>query len=385
MIIPSHRSAFAISGWFMSIPTGVACLMQRFGKDCGEAQPGLSTKPPFYRIAYIVNKQYCNYSAPVKECATADNVRVGIEASVRFSVRDAAKFVYKLGAVHFDQLLSGAVDEGIRILVRKYIHKDVRSLRGSGAQSLESSLNQKFGECGVQFDNIQITAVMLPPSLEASLEHTTQMEKAMIATAKQHANEMEQIEQRSRLELQELKRQCENVIVTENGKKKRAELNHEQRVVKASEERQVALIETQQKAEVSKMEATALLERTQVDMERLRVETISKAERDAEETRVKADIAFDQLRLNAEAEKMTLLGEADAIRMDAEAEAKSSQHLIHKRKHELEMREKEVIMKLAQKGNFHLIGEPGDKMIDALMTGHLSGVPTKPSSSGWFK
>merc|ERR1719433_2514675 len=131
------------------------------------------------------------------------------------------------------------------------------------------------------------------------------------------------------------------------------------------------------------MEAQAKLERTKVDMERKRVETISKAEAEAEARRVKADINFENAQMNAEAEKQRMIGEAAAIKVDAEAEEKASKHLTYKRKHEIDMLEKDVIMKLAQKANYNLVGESGDKLVDAVMTGHLNTNTGSSSSSRW--
>lgn len=384
VLVPEHRSAFSPGGWWMTIPTGCFCLMQYFGKDIGVAQPGGSIKPPYYRVAYVVSQQSCTYNAPVKDCPTSDNVRVGVDVVIVFAIRDPQKFVYKLGAAHFDKLLSGAVDEGVRLLVRSQSHQGVRTLRGSRADALLTSLNNKFKDGGVTFSNCTITAVILPQSLEVSLEHTTELRKKMEKMNRDHEYHMGEIQRASALEVEELAKKSEQAIVMETGKKKRAELNLEQRMVKADEERSTAMIEAQTQGQVGKMEATSALERTKVNLERARVEAISKAEAEAEARRVQADIGFESSQMNAEAEKQRLLGQAEAIKLDAQAEAKASQHLTQKRKHELDMREKEVLKELAEKANYNLIGEPGDRLVDAIMTGHLTGNSTKGSGS-WFK
>jgi regulator of protease activity HflC (stomatin/prohibitin superfamily) len=355
--------------------------MQRFGKDVGLAPPGGSLKPPFYRIAYIVTQQSCTYNAPVQECPTSDNVRVTVDVVIVFMIRDPAKFVYKLGACHFDQLLSGAVDEGIRLLVRSQSHQTVRSLRGNRADAMLSSLNKKFEETGVVFSNCTITQVTLPQQLEASLENTTAMKKAMDKTKREHEYEMDEIRRKSQLELEGLKRNHEQAIVKENGNKKMAELNREKELVKAAELMSTARIEAETKAQVQKLEISAKLERTKVEMERTRVETISKAEAEAEARRVQADIMYEKAQMNAEVEKQRHIGEAEAIKLDSQAEAKASQYLVHKRKHELEMREKDVIQKLAQKANYNLVGTPGDKLVEGIMVGRLG---QGAGSSGWF-
>jgi len=384
VLIPRTRSPFSGSGWWMTIPTGCHCLLQRFGKDIGPAPPGGGLWPPWFRIAYIVTQQSCTYNAPVKECPTSDNVRVGVDVVVHFTIRDATQFVYRLGAVHFDQLLSGAVDEGIRILVRAETHQTVRTLRGSSADVLLTHLNKKFTETGVAITGCTITDVALPGSLAHSLENTTALRKAMEKTRREHEFQMGEIQRKSEDDLEELKRKNEQTIVMESGKKKRAELNHEQRMVKASELTRTAMIESETQSQVKKQELNALLERTKVDMERLRVETIAKAESEAESRRVKADIELEKALMLAEAEKNRLLGEAEATKLDAQAEASASQHLLHKRKHDLEMREKDIIMKLAQKANYNLIGEPGDRLVDAVMTGHLGSSGNGGGGTGWF-
>mmetsp|Transcript_106275 Transcript_106275/g.310719 ORF Transcript_106275/g.310719 Transcript_106275/m.310719 type:complete len:419 (+) Transcript_106275:60-1316(+) len=372
VLIPAHRSPFSGTGWWLTIPTGCYCLMQRFGKDIGLAMPGGSLTPPFYRIAYIVTSQSCNYNAPVKECPTSDNVRVGVDVHMVFNISNPVDFVYKLGAVHFDQLLSGAVDEGIRVLVRAQSHQTVRMLRGNRAEALLTLLNKKFDQCGVKFQNCTITHVDLPQQLESSLEKTTELRKAMDKTKREHTFHMGEIQRKSDMDLEELHRKSEQTIVMEQGRKKRAELNHEQRMVKEAELTSTALIEAGQNAKVKSMEANAQLERTKVEVQQSRVETVSKAEADAEARRVQADIDYEKALMSATAEKERLVGEGEAVKLDAQAEAESSQHLTHKRRHELDLREKDILMKLAGKADYNLIGSPGDALVGAMMSGHLA-------------
>lgn len=375
VLIPKHRSWMS---FWLTVPTGCYCLMQKFGRDCGIAPPGGSIKLPYWRISYVVTQQSCTYNAPVKECPTSDNVRVSVDLVIVFMIRDPQAFVYKLGAVKFDQLLSGAVDEGIRMLVRSQNHQTVWTLRGARAESILTHLNNKFEGTGVLFNNCTITAVVLPPALASSLQSTTELRKAMEKTKREQEYEIGEIKRKSDIELEELKRKNEQTVVTEHGRKKRAGLQHEEKMVKAGQDRQVAVIQAQEKTQVNKAEATALLARTNIEVQRYRVETISKAEAEAEAKRVAADIHYENTTLNAEAEKTKFLGDAKAINMDAEAEKATSQQLRKKRLFELDLREKEILNKLAEKGNFNLIGEPGDKMVDAVMTGRFS----QPASGG---
>merc|ERR1712136_616532 len=191
-------------------------------------------------------------------------------------------------------------------------------------------------------------SVELPESLMACHENATNMKKAMAKAKRQQEFEIGEIKRRSEIELEELRWKCDQALVVENGRKKHAELEHEQKLVKASEQLQNATIETQQKIQVRLMEARALLDRTRTEMEKTKVEMLSKA------------------------------------KMDADAEREASRHLTHKRKHEIEMREKEILTKLAQKANYNMIGESGDKIVGAMLTGHLNS-GSQGGVGSWFK
>jgi regulator of protease activity HflC (stomatin/prohibitin superfamily) len=356
--------------------------MQRFGKETGIAAPGGKVTPPWYRIAYVVTQQSCTYNVPVKECPTIDNVRVGIDIVIVFMIREPSIFVEKLGAVKFDQLLSGAVDEGIRILVRSQRYDEVFLLTGNRAEMLVTHLNTKFKGLGVNFNNCTIQHVKLPDDLAQSLQNATKMKKEMEEKTRTHTFNMDAVQKNSLFTLDEVAKKNEQTIVAEQGRKKRAGLTREQQVVKAGEERQVKVIEIQQTTQVQLAEVKAQLQRTETDLARYRVEHISKAEADAEARRVQADIAFEKITVDAEAEKNRYMGDAQAIKLEASAEKETSKHLVQKRKFELDMREKQILNKLAAKGNFNLIGDHGDKMVDAVMSGKFSDPSGGAGGSG---
>merc|ERR1719413_325625 len=104
----------------------------------------------------------------------------------------------------------------------------------------------------------------------------------MEKTKREHEFQLGELQRKADMELEELGRKNEQTIVMEQGKKKRAELEMDQRMVKENELTQTAVIEAQTKAQVNIMESKAALERAKIDMDRQRVETISQAEADAE-------------------------------------------------------------------------------------------------------
>lgn len=368
VLIPAERG-FKL---WITVPDQCHVLAQKWGKAIEKpVAAGGQFKAPGFRIAYLVTRQSCTYNAPIKACPTQDNVRVSIACQIIFSVRNPHDFVYKLGAVHFDQLLAGSVEEGIRHMVRMQTHKDIRQLRSTKSDGLVADLNGKFDAFGVVFTSVTIMDVGLPASLVRSLEQTTTMNTKMARVITQHDYDKKQIEQELQIDLQTFLRQTEEARVKEGGKKQQAEMKHKANMVKADEQLKVAMIEINEKSQVKRLELQSQLERTMTDMERLRVQTMSVAEASVETKRVEADNEYYKAQADADAERERLLGESEAIKLDMEAEAKAAIHLTHKRQHELDMREKDVIMTLARKTNFNLIGKHGDKMVNAVLAGSV--------------
>lgn len=366
VLIPTHRSNCSI---MMSVPTGVYCLMQRFGKDIGEAVPGLHMLPSYYRIAYVVTAQACTYDAPVFECPTSDDVRVNVDVVILFQIKDPSNFIYRLGAKNFDEFLSGTVDEAIRMLVRQEDHRTVYSLRGDRADLMLKILNDKFNEMGVHFIEAKITGVWLPDLLAGYLERTTKMDKAMQKQKRQTEYEMLQISQESEMQIEEIRRRQEQVLVTEAGRKRRAELEFEQRSVKAEEDGAVAMVQAQGKVEVQKLTTNTELNRTKMKMETVRTTEVATAQSNKNSKMIAADLEQEEEEIKAAWQMDKMICEAEVTKAEASAEAEASLHLAAKREHEKNMREKGILQGLAEKGRFNLIGTPGDRIITAMMKG----------------
>jgi regulator of protease activity HflC (stomatin/prohibitin superfamily) len=371
VLIPAHRDM--MRPW-VSIPTGVFCLEQKYGKHEGIAKPGGSFTAPSYRIAYMVKLGMVQYSAPVKECPTRDNVRINVNLNVSFQITNAEWFVYRLGVVNFDRYLSGSLDEGIRKLVRGEYHNKVREKlkgKGPGAENMMNELNLKFQESGVAIAQVTITDVILPSELYDSLNRTTNMGKQMEAASRQHEYEKKRINQEAEKEVLVLENQVAEMKVSMQGRRQQAMLDHKAKLVKEAETVKVATIATNEKLGVKRLELTSAFERAKTQMAKLRLDTMSNVETMAEKKRVDADNAYLKAQAESDGKRDQLIGEARTIGTDAEAEAKASQHLTHKRKHELDMREKEVILKLTEKAKFNLIGKSADSLVGSLMSGSL--------------
>lgn len=337
----------------------------------GEIEPGLHWMPPYYRIAYVVSKQAATYDAPVALCPTSDDVRVNVDLVVVFSVCNPSEFIYRLGAANFDDFLHGAVDEGIRMLVRKESHKTVYSLRGDRADFMLEMLNDKFKNAGIKFTDVKVTTVWLPDELADSLENTTRYAKSKEKLERENEYEMLQIRQSSDMAIEEIKRKSEQVLVSEAGRKKRAELEFEQRSVKAEEDGRINMIEAETQVEVQKMAVLTQLSRTKTELETYRVTELAKADAQAAATKIKAEMDFEAATIEAGWQQEKMICDAEATKHEADAEALASKCLVAQRKHELSTREKTILAGLAAKGDFNLTGSAGDTIVGAMMSGNI--------------
>ncbi|KAH9118309.1 hypothetical protein LEN26_012195 [Aphanomyces euteiches] len=170
-------------------------LYQKWNAHMGILDPGLiAVWPAYNRVSHIVTKHAVTYSAPVKRCATSDNVMIDIDISINFQIgptaNDAVKFVYMLGAQRFNELISMLTAEGIRGLVHSVRHDQVHDLREEFASEMKKDLNAKLAQYGVIIHNVKVTNVALPAHLSATLEHTTAFKTKIEEQEKKHENDM---------------------------------------------------------------------------------------------------------------------------------------------------------------------------------------------------
>lgn len=248
----------------------------------------------------------------------------------------------------------------------------VYDLRG-GEKTAEvmERLNEKFKDGGVVFKSCIITSVWLHEDLAHYLEQTTEMELKKERIERQNEYEMLQIRQESEMQVEEIKRKTEQVLVTEAGRKKRSELEFEQNSVKTEEAGRVAMIEAETTTEVDALEVNAKKVRIKNESETQRVTAIAKADADAIAMRIHAETAAVVEKIKAECQEADMVADANVVKFEATAEKEASHYLVAQRKHELETREKGVLKQMAQTGTFNLVGDSGDKILQAMMSGAM--------------
>jgi len=390
VLVPKKRRWFKsspIGG--ISVPAGVHCIVQTWCQDShcivvdGQKKPApaglIGWSPAQVRIAYIVTKQSCTYDAPVQQCPTSDNVLVGVDVTLVFHIHDPYKFVYKLGAQKFDELLSGAVEEGIRLLVRGKTHLDIYTLRGTQATGMITQLDAKFQFTGVKFQDCKITGVWLPPDLAATLENTTKVKSRLQTEKKEHEYKVMMKKQRLEIDIEGVRRKNDQQMVTAQGEKRMALVEQEQSKLKALEDRDVERLRVEEETIVKLRRAEAELNRAKAEAAKLRVETMNDAKKEEQRIHMEADMDTKMKITDAMGDLQVALKEADALRLEADAEKKGRSLLAAKRQHELAMEEKKILQDLAMNGKFNLIGESADSVIKSVLQ---ADIPKQGSAGG---
>jgi len=253
----------------LQIPSGVFALMTKHGKYIGIYEAGRHFLAPWYRVAYMVTRQSTAYNAPVKNCPTADNVMVKVDLLLVFHINDPEKFVYKLGAEKFGDLLASSAEEGIRSLVRGTTHNKAYELRGKGASEMISSLNENFSHFGVIFSAATITNVVLPEGLAEALENQTVFEAKKQEQQKHQEYEMKVLNDKEALSREELNKKNERLSADEEAKKERQFIMKETAEIEFLKKKRLAEIDAEQRANVMEIEAQGLKKAAKLEGEAL--------------------------------------------------------------------------------------------------------------------
>lgn len=230
---------------------------------------------------------------------------------------------------------------------------------------------------GVDFIDVKIVDVELPEELFSTLEDTTKTSKLMTRVRRQHEFEKEDITMKNKMDILIIERKKQQVIVKEAGETKKAQIDFEQRSVKAEEEGMVAKIDAEMKAEVDRLNAENELNRAKQTLEAYRITQVSNAEEASAQKRIKGDIDAEARLIEGNWQEEKMVCEAEGTKHEATAEEEASRCLIAKREHELKLKERGIIAKLAESGRFNLIGTQADKLITAVMTGSFDQAKNK--------
>jgi len=366
VLIPKERSGVKM---FLTIPAGCACIVERNGIKLGEWTPGRHKADWRHRIVYVVTKHTCTYNYTVSDCATRDDVMARVDLTLVFNIEDATKFVYTLGATHFNEMLKAVAEEAIRGLVRSIDHTCIYELRSSAADQLLSVLNRTFLEFGVRFMNAAVTNVMLPADLSQCLEEASKIDSQINEATRSMEFKLKQMNDKAELEMKEITLQNERTDADLIAQRERLAIEKDAKVAETVAAAERAIVKEHQNAETEKVKANAAL-RDEQTRARMEVEKLlQKAEQDGKQSKLDMEKWAAEQLVKAESELQQATSDAKILKMEADSEAAAISELQSKREHELQLEALKALEQLASSGKIVFAGKTGQQILDALVSG----------------
>lgn len=338
---------------WVSIPSGFAAVVSRFGKDIpgkepdGTWSPGFHCFWPWYSVNRLVSRQLIIFDTPVKDCKTKDNITVNIDVLIVLEVVKADAFIYGLGPEKLDSLLRASQEEVLRQVAFQIPVENIYDLHGHDTQNWVSDMNKNFEPFGVVIHHFTVRNVQIPGDMAKDFEDKTLYESKTIE--KQVQQESDRLALNNEEARQKLKEECENnrMAAEETAVTTKAQIVKEVREVIASTEKEMGILEAQRLAEVADLQATAELEVAKIDAEILSTERKNKAQVEAEVNILEAEAeAFEAKRKAAarmEASQKIAIGKKAV----AEAEGEAATAFAARRHQEQEMARMDILDKLA--------------------------------------
>ena len=238
--------------WKLDVPSGVTVLAQKWGAHDGELNAGLICWFCCHRrVAAIITLNSIRYDAPIKNCPTKDNVRVGIDISLTFRIGpghdECMKFIYELGPSKLDEMLAAESEEAIRNFVHSVRIAQIQDIKGEIASTLLQDLNKKFAEFGVFFENVQILQIKIPQVLQDALSDATAFDIKLQNQIKKHQNDMLVLENSENQKLTELQRRNMRKLEELKARKNIGLMSRDEQKVNANSDYEVRLTAAEQK------------------------------------------------------------------------------------------------------------------------------------------
>jgi len=385
VLVPAKRYVCSCT---YTVPSGVSCISQRFGKDCDPVingvmqltDPGFHCAPAYTQVKYCVTKQSCTYDAPVKLCPTVDNVMVDCELTLVFQIGPEPElvrnFVYKLGAVRFNEFLSGEVDEGMRQLVRGEKLENVLELRGSsqaGVRRVLETLNLKFQPFGVRFLRAAIKEVRLGSKLEKLMEETTNFRTKIKDIEKEHEVEMKKVNYDYEQKRAELDRDYDRRLQDIENDMTVALIDRKKMKIAAESKKEVAITKAEENRSVQRLKAQADLDVSTLQGKQTNEALLAKIYAKSESEKISAERDCKVRIAESEAMVQVAANKAEALRTEAVAEGHAAASLKTVREWELQMAKLEVSEMMARKSKIVIAGENGDRLLGSWMNKDILG------------
>jgi len=309
-----------------------------------------------------------------------DNVMVDCELTLVFQIgpqpQKVRDFVYKLGALRFNEFLAAATDEAMRQLVRGEKLENVLELRGSaqaGVRRVMESLNHKFKAFGVTFLRAVIKDVKLGTELERLLEETTNFKTKIRDIEKEHEVEMKKILYEYEKRRAELDRDYDRRMQDLENDKNVALIDRQKLKIAALSKKEVNITKAEEDRAVAMQKANADLNVVTLQAQQQNEDLLSKINADCEARKIQAE-RDATVKIHESKELISAADDqAKALVTEASAEGEAAKQLKIVREWELQMAKLEVEEAMARRSKIVISGANGDRLLGSMLDDSILG------------
>lgn len=163
--------AFGVYRSFLvRVPEGTTALLTRAGRYVRTLEAGTQVVPPWYAVSHLVTRREIPYDVPAVEALTKDNVRAVVDTLITFAITDPYRFVFRITADDFDEILLAACLDAIRAEVRRLSSEKIPDLTRRETTSLRQALDTEVEPYGVTVKKINVTDARPPKEFLRSQE-----------------------------------------------------------------------------------------------------------------------------------------------------------------------------------------------------------------------
>lgn len=345
---------------WVSIPSGFAAIVSRFGADVEGSEPdgtwsaGFHCFYPWYRVSRLVSRQLIIFDTPVKDCKTQDNITVNIDVLIVLEVMQATNFVYGLGPEKLDSLLRASQEEVLRQVAFRIPVENIYDLHGTNTKDWVDEMNKNFEQYGVKIHHFTVRNVQIPQDMAKDFEDKTLYEsKTLEKKVQQESDRLALNNDEAR---QKLREECENsrMAAEEQAVTTKAQIVKEVREVIASTEKEIGVLNAQKDAEVADVMAKAELEVAKTTAEIMTTKRESQAKVNAEVGKLEAEAEAYEKQKKASARMEAAQKIAQGKKILAEAEGNASVAFEKRRAQEQELARLAILEKLANNNTIQI-------------------------------